>query len=72
MRPLEVINKKFLYFTTTNPQNRYIRLKKVATTNNLRDTYFREIILCEQDEEIYKKTKKFKIVAALKKAGGLR
>lgn len=72
LRPLEVINKKFLYFTTTNPQNRYIRLKKIATTNNLRDTYFREIILCEQEEEIYNRTKKFKIVAALKKAGGLR
>ena len=72
LRPLEVINKKFLYFTTTNPDNRYIRLKKIATTNNLRDTYFREIILCEQEEEIYNKTKKFKIVAALKKAGGLR
>ncbi len=72
LRPLEVINKKFLYFTTTNHQNRYIRLKKIATTNNLRDTYFREIILCEQEEEIYNRTKKFKIVAALKKAGGLR
>ena len=55
LRPLEVINKKFLYFTTTNPQNRYIRLKKIATTNNLRDTYFREIILCEQEEEVYNK-----------------
>ena len=72
LRPLEVINKKFLYFTTTTPQNRYIRLKKIATTNNLRDTYFRGIILCEQEEEIYNRTKKFKIVAALKKAGGLR
>ena len=72
LRPLEVINKKFLYFTTTNPKNRYIRLKNIATTNNLRDTYFREIVLSEQEEEIYNKTKKFKIVAALKKAGGLR
>lgn len=71
LRPLEVINKKFLYFTTTNPQNRYIRLKNIAATNNLRDTYFREIILCEQEEEIYSKTKKFKIIAALKNAGGL-
>lgn len=71
LRPLEVINKKFLYFTTTNPQNRYIRLKNIAATNNLRDTYFREIVLCEQEEEIYSKTKKFKIIAALKSAGGL-
>lgn len=70
LRPLEVIDKKFLYFTTTNPNNRYIRLKKISATNNLRDTYFREIVLCEQEEEIYNKTKRFKIVAALKKAGG--
>ena len=72
LRPLEVISKKFLYFTSTNSQNRYIKLKNIAITNNLRDTYFREIILCEQEEEIYNKTKKYKIVAALKKAGGLR
>lgn len=60
LRPLEVIDKKFLYFTTTNPDNRYIRLKNISATNNLRDTYFREIILCEQEEEIYNKTKRFK------------
>lgn len=69
LRPLEVINKKFLYFTTTNPNNRYIQLKYVGKTNNLRNTYFREIILGEQDEEIYSKTKKHKIIAALKEAG---
>ena len=70
LRPLEVINKKFLCFTTTSPKNRYIRLKNISATNNLRDTYFREIVLCEQEEEIYKKTKRFKMVAALKKVGG--
>lgn len=70
LRPLEVINKRFLYFTTTNPKNRYIRLKNISATNNLRDTYFREIVLSEQEEEIYNKTKRFKIIAALKKAGG--
>lgn len=69
LRPLEVIDKKFLVFTTTNPNNRYFRLKSIGKTNNLRDSYFREIILGEQEEEIYNKTKKFKIVAALRKAG---
>ncbi len=71
LRPLEVINKKFLYFTTTNPRNRYIRLKNIAATNNLRDTYFREIIMNEQVEELYKQTKRHRIIAAIKKAGGL-
>lgn len=69
LRPLEVIDKKFICFTTTNPDNRYIRLKNVGATNNLRNLYFREILLGEQDEEIYKATKKQKIVAAFRKAG---
>ncbi len=68
LRPLEVINKKFLAFTTTNPNNRYFRLKNIAATNNLRDTYFREIILGEQEEQVYNKTKRFKIAAAMRKA----
>lgn len=69
LRPLEVIDKKFLYFTTTNPDKRYVHLKGIGATNNLRDTYFREILLGEQPEEIYKRTKRFKIVDALKKIG---
>ncbi len=65
LRPLEVIDKKFIVFTTTNPKNRYYRFKDVATTNNLRDKYFREIILGEQDEELYSRTKRFEIESAL-------
>ncbi|MBR3919835.1 MAG: AAA family ATPase [Clostridia bacterium] len=68
LRPLEVLNKKFLAFTTTNPNNRYFRLKNIAATNNLRDTYFREIVLGEQEEQIYNKTKSYKISAAMRKA----
>ena len=67
LRPLEVINKKYLVFTTTNPNNRYYGLKKIAATNNLRDTYFRELVLDEQEEQLYNKTKRFKIAAAMRK-----
>ena len=67
LRPLEVINKKYLVFTTTNPYNRYYKLKNIAATNNLRDTYFRELVLGEQEEQIYNKTKRFKIAAAMRK-----
>lgn len=70
LRPLEVLNKKYLCFTTTNPDNRYVRLKNIAETNNLRDTYFREIIVSEQEEELYNRTKKAKIIAAFRSAGG--
>ena len=69
LRPLEVIDKKHLYFTTTNPQNRFIRLKGIGACNNLRDVYFREIQMNEQSERIYNKTKRHRIIAALIKAG---
>lgn len=67
LRPLEVIHRKYLCFTTTNPDNRYVRLK--GTVGNLRDAYFREIVIGEQDEELYRAAKRHRIVAALRKAG---
>lgn len=71
LRPLEVIHNRFLCFTTTNPQNRYIRLKHIGSGGNLRDAYFRELIVDEQDEQVYNRTKRFQIVSALRKAGNL-
>ena len=44
-------------------------MKNVGASNNLRNLYFREIQMNEQDEEVYKATKKHKIIAALRKAG---
>jgi len=70
LRPLEVIDRKFICFTTTDPENRYTRLKPIAETNNLRDTFLREILLAEQKEEIYHRTKRYKIISAIQNAGG--
>ena len=64
LRPLEVLDKKYIYFTTTDPQNRYTQLKHVGKNDNLRDAYFREIIL-NSDEFIFRKIKKNKIIQAL-------
>lgn len=47
LRPLEIINKKFLAFTTTDPDNRYVRYKNIAAHNNLRDVYLRDIALSD-------------------------
>lgn len=69
LRPLEVIDKKFIRFTTSNPDNRYYKLKNVGSSNNLRDLYLREVQLGNQDVEIYRRTKSFKIAKALKAAG---
>lgn len=70
LRPLEVLNKKFVCFTTTNPDNRYIKPKSIRNENNLRDVYLREIVAGGQEEELYSAVKHGKIAAALQKAGG--
>ncbi len=69
LRALEVLDKSDIIFTTTNPENRYIRLKNVKKSNNLRDFYLREIFLGGQTESIYNKTKSYAISRAFRKAG---
>ena len=69
LRPLEVIRSKYLYFTTTNPKNRYIQFKGVKSSSNLRKLYFRDILLGGQDEEMYESGQQFEIAMAFHKAG---
>lgn len=69
LRALEVLDKNDIIFTTTNPTNRYIKMKNVKKTNNLRDFYLREIFLGNQKEPIYNKTKSYVISRAFRKAG---
>jgi len=69
LRPLEKLNKNSLIFTTTNPNNRYIRFSNVNTNNNLRSFYYRGIKLGGQDEDIYEKTNEYKIARAFRVAG---
>ena len=70
LRPLETIDRGFIAFTTTNPENRYIRFTNIKTTNNLRDFYFRDIVLGEQNEPVYEMTNNAEIALALREAGG--
>ncbi len=69
LRPLEVLKKENLIFTTSNPENRYIRLKGVGRTNNLRSLYLKEILGNDQDEQIYDAAKRQRMIAAFMKAG---
>jgi len=66
LRPLETINKKFVAFTTTDPENRYVRLKNIAANNNLRDVYYRDIAL---NDDVYELTENAEISHAFRKAG---
>lgn len=69
LRPLETLDRGFVAFTTTNPENRYIRLVNVKPNNNLRDFYYRDIMLGEQDEPVYEPTNNYDIALALREAG---
>ena len=69
LRPLETIDRGFFTFTTTNPNHRYIRMANVKDNNNLRGFYYRDIILGEQHEELYKPTHNAEIALAFREAG---
>lgn len=68
LRPLEVLPAKYLCFTTTNPGNRFTKIANRGNSN-LRDTYFRNIILGTDKDAIYNPTDKYRIEMALYKAG---
>ncbi len=69
LRALEMLEKDSIMFSTANPERRYIRMKNVKPSNNLRDTYLRSITLGGQDEIIYEETDSLKIARAFRKAG---
>lgn len=73
LRALEMLDKESIMFSTTNPNNRYIHMRNVRESNNLRSMYIRSITLGGQSEEIYEETDSLKIARAFRKAGrGIR
>jgi len=72
LRLLEVLEKENLVFTTTNPDNRFIKMKGLRATNNIRDSYIRAVQIGGQEEELYAETDDFYIKQAFKKAGMIK
>lgn len=71
LRALEMLDKENIVFSTVNPDNRYIRMKNVRESNNLRKQYIKALTLGGQDEVIYDETNSLKIARAFRKAGNL-
>lgn len=69
LRPLEMLNRESILFSTANPENRYIRIRSMKKSRNLRDAYIRSITLGGQRECIYSETDTLKIARAFRKAG---
>ncbi|MBR4335497.1 MAG: ATP-binding protein, partial [Clostridia bacterium] len=68
LRALEVLPAKYLCFTTNNPENRFTTLPHRGNSN-MRDTYFRKIVLGSDKESVYNSTDRFEIERAFYKAG---
>ena len=69
MRPLEVLDNSNIYFTTTNPYNKYIQFTGIKSNHNLRTTLLRTIDLGGQKESVYENTSAYQIGKAFRKAG---
>ena len=69
LRPLEVLSNEELYFSTTNPDNKFIKFINVKENNNLRNMFIRSISLGGQSEEVYKETDEISIARAFRLVG---
>lgn len=69
LRVLEVLSANKILFSTANPKNRYIRMKGIKRTNNLRDLYLRSVQLGGQEETLYQGKSSASLRIALMRAG---
>lgn len=69
LRALEMLDKDSIMFSTVNPNNRYIYMRNVKESNNLRSMYIRSITLGGQEETIYEETDSLRIARAFRKGG---
>jgi len=69
LRLLEVLDVDNFAFSTTNESQRFIKLKDIKQTNNLRSVYIRAIQLGGQEEKMYEKVSTFKMRKAFERAG---
>lgn len=69
LRPLECLPSGCLVFTTTNPENRYIKFRGSRESNNDRNQYLRAINIGGQSEQLYEPTSSYDMSSAFYRAG---
>ncbi len=70
LRPLETIDTGFVAFTTADPEHRYTRITGKGSAN-LRDSYYRDIVLGCSGYPMYEPTHNAEISLAFREAGEL-
>lgn len=56
LRAIEVLDEQSVIFTTSNNENCFIKIQQHEKFNNMRETYYRSIILGGQQEVMYNET----------------
>lgn len=69
LRVLEVLPSRAIVFSTSNPKNRFLSIKGVRGTSNLRDMYIRSVNINDQPEELAPRVPASRIAVAFNKAG---
>ena len=71
LRPLEVLERNSIVFTTTDRENCYTRRTNLKPSNNLRHCYYRDITLGSDEEELYEETSSIEIAHAMRRVGSV-
>ena len=69
LRVLEVLPSKAIVFSTSNAKNRFLSIKGVRDTSNLRDMYIRSVNIKDQPEELAPRISTSRVAVAFNKAG---
>lgn len=65
---LELVSKSSIFFTTENPERRFVTMKAVKASNNLRDMYIRTIGFGGQKEQLAPEFEESYIVLSMARA----
>lgn len=71
LRALEVLPSKYICFTSTNPEKRFVKITRFGNSN-LRDQYYKKIVLGGNDVQLYEPTDNFAIELAFYNAGRIQ
>ena len=70
LRALETLDPACVAFTTTDPTNRYAGYQEDGEIVNLRDVYYRNLVLgADEAQKLYNPTDNGRIAFAMRKAG---
>ena len=53
LRPLQILDKRCIFFSTQNPQKRFTNMKNIKKTNSLKESYIRQLSVGRLDKDAF-------------------